>query len=94
MLMKPPRCRASVLPVIIAIAGTNRPDCTTMKTVLAVIAIHSGEAPRWVSHEAAPAASTAMIANSGNLPYMSAKRPMGLVKSRVKTPPLRKFHFN
>src|SRR5580693_3011658 len=33
-LIKPPRCRASTLPVIIAMAGTNRPVIVTTNTLV------------------------------------------------------------
>ena len=92
--MKPPRCRTSTLPVIIAMAG-HEPPCHRDHE-------HAGHRDseqdrselRRVSHNTAPEERIAMIVNSRMRPYMSARRPIRFMENSVQRPPLRKMYLS
>ena len=92
--MKPPRCRASALPVIIAMAGTKRPVIVTMNTLVTAMATSTGSAPRWVNPRTAPDDRTAMTMKIRSRPYMSARRPIRFMENSVNNPPLRKLYLS
>jgi hypothetical protein len=66
--MNPPRNRLVTVEVMIAIAGTNRPDMQIMNNVVTAIAVGVPTRGKCVSRSVAPMAHTAMIVKRRRFP--------------------------
>ena len=86
-LMKLPRRLGSILPRIIAIAGTIRPDMPTMNSPITAIATPSGTAGRLVATTIIRAENGATTRNTRSRPSRSASRPITGDETIVSSPP-------
>src|ERR1041384_8147695 len=87
MLMNPPRWRASMVAVIRAIAGTNRPDIPIIRRVETATANASGTAGRFVTSTIGRSAERDISVNTRLLPERSAQRPIQFMLNTVQQPP-------
>ena len=88
-LMKPPRYRDSTVAVIMAIAGTNRPDMQIMSSVEIASAASSGTRGRLVSAMIGIDADRDINVKTRSFPARSAQRPTQFMLKSVHNPPVR-----
>src|SRR5436190_20010969 len=88
-LMKPPRLLDSTVAVIIAIAGTNRPDMQIIKTVEIATATTIGTRGRFVRAMMGIDAASDIRVNTRSFPARSAQRPIQFMLNRVQNPPVK-----
>src|SRR6185369_14613583 len=88
-LIKAPRCRGSTAAVIIAIAGTIRPDMQIISKVEVASATGNGERGRFVSRKIGTSEESDIMVKTFNLPERSAHRPIQFMLNRVHKPPVR-----
>src|SRR5262245_12428870 len=86
-LMNPPRKRDSTVAVIIAMAGTNRPDMQIISSVEVPSAANSGTRGRWVSKVTGMVAESDITVNTYSFPARSAHRPTMFMLKKVHAPP-------
>ena len=89
MLIKPPRYLGSTEDVIIAIAGTPRPDMQTMNNVETASAAASGTRGKLVNNRIGTAAASDINVNTRRFPARSAQRPIQFMLTKVQIPPVR-----
>src|SRR5260221_13187634 len=89
MLMKPPRNRASMLEVIIATAGTIRPDMQIISNVDVASATPKFTWGRLVSAIIGMVADSDIRVKTRSLPAPSAHRPIQSMLKSVQRPPAR-----